>query len=243
MIYLIDDNQQNQRLNNYNITFVEEGVFDGYLISIEKIKRGKSFSDISHLEFLNSADCILLHSTTEDYDRSKGFLPGSRTNAINIKEVISKEGEKIPLVLFSNSMGEAEFDFENSPNYIGSIKKNLFYDRLFDFLEYYKNTGVIELRIIAWGKNFVSKEVSRLAYEILSVVELKNKSDLLRLSDLTNVLKSFKSFIELTLTHNSVNEILNDIEDNPVKVQDFKRKINQITESYAKYGKNIHTWQ
>jgi hypothetical protein len=243
MIYLIDDNQNNQRRNNYNITFVEEEFFDGYLTSIEKLEQGKSFSDTSHLEFLKSADCILLHSTTEDYDKGKGFLSGTKTNAIHIKETISQEGEKVPLVLFSNSMGEVEFDLKNNPNYISSIKKNLFYERLFDFLELYKNTGNIELRIIAWGKNFVSKEISKLAFEILSAVEFKNNTDNLLLSDLSSVLKSFKSFIELSLPQENSNNLLNEIEDDQIKIQDFKKKINQITESYAKYGKNIYSWK
>lgn len=243
MIYLIDDNQNNQRLNNYNITFVEEGVFDGYLTSIEKLEVGKSFSDSSHLEFLETADCILLHSTTEDYNQDKGFLPGSKTNVIKIKEIISSEGEIIPLVLFSNSMDEAEYDFESNSKYISSIKKNLVYERLFDFLEHYKNTGKVELRIIAWGKNFVSKEISKLAIEILNSIELKNNSDDLELIDLSKVLKSFKSFVELSLPNNDIDEILNELEDNPMKIQSFKKKINQITESYTKYGKNIYTWK
>lgn len=240
MIYLIDDNQQNQRLNNYNITFVDGGEFKDYLTAIEKIEQGQSFSDISHLEFLNSAACILLHSTTEDYNNEKGFLSASINNAILIKEEISKEGEKIPLVLFSNSMGEAEFDIENNPNYIRSLKKNLFYERLFDFLEVYKNTGRVELRILAWGKNFASNEVSRLAFEILSVLDFKNKNDELTLTDLSDVILSLKSF--LALSEQNVDAILIEIEDNPIKIQDFKIKINRITESYEKYGKNIHSW-
>lgn len=243
MIYLIDDNQNNQRLNNYNITFVEEGVFDGYLTSIEKLEVGNIFSDTSHLEFLETADCILLHSTTEDYDKDKGFLSGEKTNVLKIKELISQEGEKVPLVLFSNSMGEAEYDFESNSKYISSIKKNLLYERLSDFLEHYKNTGRIELRIIAEGKNFASKEISKLAIEILNSVQLKNNSDYLKLNDLSKVLKSFKNFVELTLPNNDIDEILNKLEDNPIKIQHFKKKINQITESYINYGKNIYPWK
>lgn len=243
MIYLIDDNQNNQRFNNYNITFIEEGFFDEYLISVEKLEIGKSFSDISHLEFLTTADCILLHSTTEDYDPVRGFQSGSKTNVLKIKELISQEGEKIPLVLFSNSMGNAEFDFQRNPYFINSIKKNLFYERLFDFLEHYKNTGKIELRIIAWGKNFASKEVLKLANEILNSLELKSNESDLKLYDLSNVLISFKSFVELSLPNNQVNHILNDLEDFPMKIHDFKKKINQITESYIKYGKNIYSWK
>lgn len=243
MIYLIDDNQDNQRLNNYNITFVDEGVFDGYLTSIEKLQPGRSFSDISHLSFLKAADCILLHSTTEDYINQKGFLSGSKTNVIKIKEIISQEGEKIPLVLFSNSMGDAEFSYEKNPNYISAIKKNIFYERLFDFLEHYKNTGNVELRIIAWGKNYASKEISRLAIEILRNLEAKNNSDNLSLFDLSEKLKSFKAFIELSLTNDNVNDVLAEIEDKPIKIQEFKTKIKKITESYAKYGKNIYPWK
>jgi hypothetical protein len=243
MIYLIDDNQNNQRLTNYNITFVEDGVFDNYLISMEKIEPGKSFSDITHLEFLKTADCILLHNTTEDYDKEKGFLSGSKNNVLKIKEFISQEGEIIPLVLFSNSMGDAEFDFAVNPNYISSINKNLFYERLFDFLEHYKNTGKVELRIIAWGKNYITKEILKLAIEILNAIELKDNSDNLTLLDLSDTIKSFKTFIELSYSENHVNEILNEIEDNPMKIQDFQKKINQITESYAKYGQNIYTWK
>lgn len=242
MIYLIDDNQNNQRLNNYNITFIEDGVFERYLTSIEKLERRKSFSDTSNLDFLKTADCILLHSTTEDYDKVTGFIPGSKTNVLKIKELISQEGEQIPLVLFSNSMGEAEFDIERNLKYISSIKKNLLYERLFDFLDHYKNIGGVELRIIAWGKNFASREISKLTIEILNSIELKDNSEDLKLSDLSQNINSFKSFVELSLPKNDADEILNEIEDHPIRIQDFRRKINRIKESYEKYGKNIYTW-
>jgi hypothetical protein len=243
MIYLIDDNQNNQRLHNYNTTFIEDGIFNGYLKSIEKIKVGNSLSDTSHLELLKSADCILLHTTTEDYDLEKGFLSGSKTNVLKIKELISEEGDKIPLVLFSNSMGEPEFDLESSSTYIRSIKKNLFYERLYDFLDYYKNNGIVELRILAWGKNFATKEVSKFAIDILNVIELKKSNDFITISDLSKAINSFKSFVELALANEGIVQILNDIEDNPIEVKYFKRKINQILESYDKYGKNIYTWK
>jgi hypothetical protein len=242
MIYLVDDNQHNQREKHYNINFLEDIDNRRYITSIEKIERPSSLSDISHIKHLENASCILLHTTTEDYDKEKGFLSGSTTNSTLIKEVICQEGDKIPLVLFSNSMGEAVFDFDENPNYISSIKKNLFYERLFDFLEYYKSTGKIEMRIIAWGKNFISKEISNLAFKILSSIEQKAKNETLYISDLSNVLNFFGLFIEKALPQMNINEILIALEDNPIKIQDFKRKVNQITESYSKYGKNIYSW-
>jgi hypothetical protein len=99
------------------------------------------------------------------------------------------------------------------------------------------------LRIIAWGKYFTSKEISKLAFEMLNSVELKKNSEDLKLSDLSKIITSFKSFLELSKTKNDFDEILNDIEDNPMKIQDFKKKINQTIESYLQYGKNIYPWK
>ncbi|MDN3607263.1 hypothetical protein [Kaistella yonginensis] len=243
MIYLIDDNQNNQRKKNYNLTYIEDGEFEEILTSVERLEIGNSLTDISHLKFLDNADCILLHTTTEDYDKKKGFLSGSKNNVIKIKELISEEGEKIPLVLFSNSMVETVFDFKSNPNFISSISKNVHYENLFDFLQYYKITGNVELRIIAWGKNFESKEISKLAIDILNSIELKENSELLKLGDLSKTIYSFKSFVGLALPKYDINDILNEIEDHPMKIQDFKKKINQITESFIRYGKNIHSWK
>ena len=100
MIYLIDDNQNRHR-ENIGIDFIDK-VFADVLTSVEKIEK-RALSDLSHLEFLNDADCILLHYTTEDYDFENNlFISGSRTNAVKIVESIAEEGDKIPLVLFSN---------------------------------------------------------------------------------------------------------------------------------------------
>jgi hypothetical protein len=243
MIYLIDDNQNNQRFNNYNITFVENGDFEGYLKSIEKLNIGKSFSDTSHLDFLQTAECILLHTSAEDYDNNKGYLSGSKTNVLKIKELISQEGEQIPLVLFSNGTTETEFDFNNNSNYISAINKNLFYEHLWDFLDYYKNTKKIELRILAFGKNFTYKEISKLANEIFNGIDVKDNSEYLELSDLSKITNSFKPFIELSFPKNDINEIFNDIEDNPITIRNFKKIINKTTESYIKYGRNIYFWE
>ena len=242
MIYLLDDNQHNQRANNYNLTFIEEGLFDGYLKSISKIETGTSLSNLDHLEFLTSAKCILVHSTMEDYDSSIGFMPGSTTNVMRIKEEISCEGDKIPLVVFSNSMGEADCNLRANPNYIRGIKKNLFYERLYDFLLHYKETREVDLRIIALGPNYVSLEVAKLGLEILEGLQMKNNSDRITLSDLSDVLSSFVLFVNQTLPEQTLEEILNEIEDSTMSIQVFRSKVNQITESYSKYGRNIHSW-
>lgn len=243
MIYLIDDNQGNQRLSQYNISFVEEDTFKGYLTSIEKIEKREQASDSSHLEFLKDAKCILLHSTTEDWDADKGFLKGSRTNAIKIKESIAEEGDKIPLVLFSNSMGEPVYSYENNPNYIREIKKNLLYERLYDFVENYKNTGLIELRILAWGKHFQAKEASKLAAILLETVAFLNGTDKFEITSISDRQEVFKAFIEMSLPNANSLDIMRELEDNPINISEFRNKVNLISESFLKYGKNIYPWK
>jgi hypothetical protein len=243
MIYLIDDNQHNQRQTNYNITYIEDGVFDGFLTSLEKINPSDSLSEVKYLDFLKTADCILLHSTTEDYQIDKGFIPGSRTNSIKIKEVISQEGDIIPLVLFSNSMGNPDFDNQEEIRYIRGIKKNIFYERLYDFLKNYQVTGKVDLKILALGKNYVSQETIRFGTEVLTALQGKGNTDFLQLSDIMPVKNSLKNFIEIALSHSDFEKIISSLDGQNIQVQDFKKKINLITESYIKYGKNIYPWK
>jgi hypothetical protein len=241
MIYLIDDNQNNQR-ENLGIGFVDNGDFEGFLTSVEKIEK-RDVSDISHLDFLKDANCILLHTTTEDYDKAKGaFISGSRTNAIKIIETIAEEGDKIPLVLFSNGMGEPVYFPEKNPNYLQAIKKNLFYAHLYDFLEHYKNTGAIEFRILVWGKNFIAREITQLTESLLEPVAAMNETNKFTINHF-NTQQEFKRFIALSLPDADSQSILNDLENNPITIAEFKSKINLITESFVKYGKNIYPWK
>lgn len=244
MIYLIDDNQNNQRQNQYGIDFVENGTFWDVLTSIERIEKHEKAGDISHLEFLIDAKCILLHTTTEDWDEKKGFLSSSITNATKIKEIIACEGEKIPLVLFSNKMNEiADYNREINPDFIREIKKNILYERLYDFVEYYKNTGNIELRILAYGKKFQAQEIKQLSQILLDTIALKNDMEKFVITIISGKQQVFKNFLELSFPNDDWMIFLNDLEDNPVTISEFRNKINLITESFFKYGKNIYPWK
>jgi len=244
MIYLIDDNQNNQR-QSLGIYFVEEDIFNGYLTSVEKIEKREQTNDISHLDFLRKAKCILLHSTIEDWDTEKGFLKGSTTNATKIKESIANEGENIPLVLFSLKEAQSDENIyrpEKNPNFVNLINKNLFYTRLYDFVNYYKDRNIIELRILVYGKNFQAIEIKRLSEIILELVALKNGDDKFAITDISGKQHVFKNFMELSFPDDNWINILNDLEDNPMAISEFRNKINLITESFLKYGKNICSW-
>jgi hypothetical protein len=147
------------------------------------------------------------------------------------------------LVVFSNGEEGVVYSPDKTPNYISALNKNIFYDRLWDFVEHYKNSGEIELRILAWGKNFQSKEVSKLANTLLDALALKNGSDTLQISELSAEQPVLKSFIEVSFSDIHWTDFLRDLEDNPISITDFRNKINQINESFLKYGKNIRSWK
>jgi hypothetical protein len=242
MIYLIDDNQNNQR-ERLGINFVEEGVFNAHLTSIEKLEK-RTANDISHLLFLKAARCILLHTSTEDYDSEKGaFVSGSQSNVRKIKEDIADYGEAVPLVLFSNGMDEPVYFPDLNPNYISAIKKNIFYDHLRDFVEHYKNTKKIELRILAWGKNYRAKEVSALAYILLNTIAFRNETDKFEVAQLSDKQHILKSFIEISLPNTNYADILNDFWENPISINNLRNKITIITESFWEHGENIYSWK
>ena len=242
MIYLIDDNQNRHR-ENIGINFVNDEIYADILTTLEKIEK-RSLSDLSHLNFLKDADCILLHYSTEDYNfANESFISGSRTNVVKIVESIAEEGDKIPLVLFSNGMGEAIIDNKNNIRFIREINKNVFYSRLLDFIEYCKNTGNIEMRILAWGKNYRSKEVSTLGALLLNKLVYSKGDDIFDIMFFADVQLEFQRFIELSLTKDDISVILEDLKNNPVTINEFREKINLIIESFLKYGKNIYPWK
>lgn len=245
MIYLIDDNQNDQR-TQLGINFVDEGTCKGHLTSIEKLEKREYADDISHLEFLKDADCILLHSTTEDWDdEKKGFLKESTSNVTKIRDYIADYGDKIPLVLFSNKEAQSAdsvYQPDKKPNLINLMKKNDFYKNLGDFVEAYSKTNKIELRILMWGKYFQAQEIEMISQILLDAITLKTGTENLLLTDLSGNQQAFKKFIRLSFPDQDPQIFFNNLEDSPITINDFREKINLITESFLNYGKNIYTW-
>lgn len=242
MIYLIDDNQNNQRKEAYNISFVDDKSFADCLTPIEKIIKVEEAKDIEHLSFLRESACLLVHSTTEDTDPNGEFIRGSNSNVTKIKEFISVEGERVPLVLFSNKMDEtAIYEYNINSNYIAGIKKNKFYERLYDFVEHYRSNSQIDLRILAYGKNFESKEVSSYSEELLMYVAFEDGSHTLKLSHISSI-STLRKFIDKAAIQINFDDLIDSLEDHPITIQKYRDKINLIKESFTKYGKNIHDW-
>ncbi len=238
MIFLIDDNKADKRRNEMGINFVDDNIFDGFLFTIEKIKKD------SDLSFLNNAKCILIHTTTDDVNNEGEFTENSRTNVIKVIEDISDFGSKIPLVMFSNQMAESSpdtYNYELNPNCIYQIKKNLFYERLYDFIDFFKKTGVIELRIIALGKKYKATEISRYSKILIESLIKYSFSELFKPNYVQ--LSIFRQYFSLSNLGSDFDSFINDLEDNPITVSKFIDNISQIVESFNEYDENIYDWQ
>ena len=237
MIYLIDDNVGDKRRKLFGIDFVDGGAFDNCLVSIEKIKSGEDIS------FLEKADCVLIHKTTQDVNDSGLFIAGSNYNANKIIDIICDYGSKIPVAIFSNSMSEdAVFDYEKNPNCISAIKKNVFYNNLRDFLEDFSENKSIDFRVLAYGKNYEFVDLGKCAQKLvadLSTYPLNASFDISFLRELSVL----ENFFKMSKFYSSYDDFLIYLEDNDVSVGCFVENISLILESVNKYGKNIHNWK
>ncbi|MFD2936159.1 hypothetical protein [Spirosoma flavum] len=238
MIYLLDDNKGDIRQSKFKIDYVDNGAFEGYLTAISHLPAN------ANLSFMAEADCLLVHETTDDCDENGNFISKSNTNVNTLKEDIANNGKSIPLVAFSNQMtGEISYDYENEPNYVKAIAKTLLYqERLYPFLNHYKKTGQIELRIIVYGENFYAVEAGRYAKQIIDDVAAYDRNKLFDLSFLTE-LTLFERFYAFMKNDTPYNEFINDLEDNPITVGKFVQNLQSVVESLTIYGKNIHDWE
>ncbi|MBQ4405620.1 MAG: hypothetical protein II852_01285 [Bacteroidales bacterium] len=225
MIYLIDDTLKE--------TIDSDFVFDDkYNQALVVIQNKVEFN--SRMKELYSADCIMVHLTFEDSNDVKDKA-----------SIIADDGDEIPFVVFSGSFSEnPDFDYESN-NYISGIKKSTFYQRLHDFLEEYVINGNVDLRIIAYGKDFQKVIVRNYAKNVLSIVE--GKQGLLQMGDIANFSKdgNLKRLVELSNPKLGIDyeHLLETLGNQPICIADFKSRIEKIVINFEQYGKNIYTWK
>ena len=130
-------------------------------------------------------------------------------------------------------------------------KKADYYYRLKDFLENYKEAGVLELKILAYGKNWrnllLKEEVKNLYKkisnkkndEILNIRDVLPTSKISEPNYLSNIIEKYSQ----PNLGKSYNEILDYIEDEQITIGEFKQRIDKILISINKYGKNTYTWK
>lgn len=225
MIYLIDDTN----LESVNGLFLLNKEFE---LALSRIETPNDLNEIRNQ--LYSADCIMIHRTfanTNYYKEKMADLTG--------------DGEKIPFVVFSAGDSEHAIYNEDFPNVIAGIKKSVFYARLYEFLKVFVEKREINLKLIAYGKDFAKIKARDLAKSILRL--LTGKEGCITMSELACLTSNpnFKEFINISnpALGLSYDNLLENLEDNPISIIDFKNRINNIVSSFWKYGKNIYPWK
>ncbi len=222
MIYLIDDS----KLEDYNAEYVFD---EKYKNILTVVRNDSELSKVS--EELSNACCLMVHN-------SFGKSQIAKTECSRI----SQNGKKIPLVVFS--AGDSENAVVSATtNAIMSIRKGVFYNRLKLFLDSYLKDNIINLKIIAYGKDYVKVEIRNLSKKILSAVA--GEEGVMNLFSLAKVAKDTKKLVTLSSPKIGVRyeDLMKKLKNTPITFACFRNNINNIVISFEQYGKNIYTWQ
>ena len=228
MVYLVDDNQSEQQQKKYNAEFLFDDTFKQelqliYSVEDDQMKNmGKK---------LMAADAILLHNTFADYDWGE-YQKGSRKVRDFIEDI--SEDCEIPLVLFSNGFDETKFDDNEAPMVIRSINKDIFYGYLFEFLNHYKENKVVELKILAFGKDYKIQDTIRFIENMINQLKIEKLTT--KISEIKIDLSDFERFYE-SLGHGHWKDFW--IESRNDTISTFIIKLNKIKKSLIKYGRYI----
>ena len=216
MIYLIDDTPQSQISTFLNL--------EDYSDILDR-REDLSLEDA---DYLMDADCILIHTSYHN-----------RSVLNKIRETVCDFGDNVPLVMFSDSdLPEPVFDGENR-NFIETFKKNVMYSMLPGFLQYYRGSGKADLNVLAYGEQWIRKEVNTMASKLLSkIMFLKGDSPLDK-----DDIDAESLMTILNLSQPEIGVTLYDILEDEQTVKEFRENINAITESFNTYGKNVYSWK
>ena len=223
-IILIDDNQSNLR-EIYGASFVDFEEYEDCLFHVEQLNENSDFS------FLDDAACVLLHDSLEDYVDGK-YVSGSR----KAKELIwNKIKDKIPYVKFSDGhsiIGDWN-PFER--NVVRSIKKSEFYRNLKGFLDTYRESSHIDLRLIAYGSDYEKRELVVLLQKVFDELKNVNDKEILTFSFVdTDLLERFFKKVKhvSSLTYEKLCDSIN---AGKLTVSKFKAYINSLASHAIKY--------
>ncbi len=222
MIYLIDDS----KLEDFNAYYVFDDKYKNILTIVRNIS---DFSKV--VDMLSNACCIMVHNT----------FCGSQ-NVKNECSRIARYGERIPLIVFSAGDSENAV-VSTTTNAIMSLRKGVFYNRLRLFLDSYIKDRIINLKLIAYGKDYVKVEIRNLSKHILSAVA--GEEGVMNVFSLAKIAKDTKKLVTLSSPKIGVSyeDLMKKLKSTPTTFACFRNNINNIVISFEQYGKNIYTWK
>ena len=224
-IILIDDNQSNLR-ERYSASFIDNGEYDDLLVHKEKL------NDNSDFTFLKDAACILLHDSLDDFVEGQ-FISGGRKARKTIKNIM--EGSDIPYVIFSDGHSIIGDWNPSERNVVRSIKKSEFYRNLKGFLDTYRESSRIDLRLIAYGSDYEKRELVVLLQKVFDELKNVNDKEILTFSFVdTDLLERFFKKVKhvSSLTYEKLCDSIN---AGKLTVSKFKAYINSLATHAIKY--------
>ncbi|MBR6262565.1 MAG: hypothetical protein IKR05_05045, partial [Prevotella sp.] len=225
-IILVDDNKSNQR-EFYGASFVDTEDYEDCLVHKEQLNENSDFS------FLDDAVCVLLHDSLADYVDGQ-YVSGGRMARESVMEKI--KADNIPYVVFSDGHSIIGDWSQTKPDVVRSIKKSEFYRNLRDFLDVYRESGHIDLRLIAYGSEFEKRELVYLLQQLFEELNIVNDKESLTLSLIdTDLLERFYGKIEHVSNNMTFEKLCDSINAGKLSVGKFKAYINSLASHAIRY--------
>ena len=172
MIYLFDENGQNQMSEQYPIDYIaklpELSAVVTHIVSQEQI------SDFN--SFLQNAKLVCIHDS----------FPNPDFRALVIAHSLKNE---IPLVVFSGGAGFTISKFDENQNitnynYLKQIKKDRFYFHFWNFATEYAKSGDLSLQKLVYGNEYNKVRVQVIKDRLCKkIFELRQKFDYFSFAD------------------------------------------------------------
>lgn len=237
-LILIDDNSKGQR-EVYGASFIDEGQYSSIIAHYEQV------NEASDLSFLSAAKCVFVHDSLEDFIDGifDEFSHKAKEKIIDYLEI-----HNIQYVCFSDGHFGLIGKYDTHNNIV-ELKKSIFYNRLEPFLKNYATTSKLQFHILAYGANYKKEIVTRNVRSLLQKLGTKKPDESISIKDVMPISSVEHTFlaeiIEMAQPAIGIDYdgILDYIEDNDLKVNEFISKLNQILNSITRYGKNTYTWK
>lgn len=225
-IILIDDNKSNQR-EIYGASFVDREEYADCLVHEERVNENSDFS------FLDDATCILLHDSLADYVDGHYVSSGRMAKEIIMEKI---QAYNIPYVIFSDGHSIIGEWSQDKPYVVRSIKKSEFYRNLKGFLDTYRESKSIDLRLIAYGNDFLKRELVYLLQLINDGLINVNDKEILSFTSInTTLLEQFLEKVKHVSNNMTFDKLCDSIKAGKLTVGKFKAYINSLVSHAIRY--------
>ncbi len=209
MIYLLDDDKYNLQQTQYNVGFLSQEPFNGFVRVVRSINE-------TTIEELRAADCVLIHDSFPD-DRL----------VERVKIDLKHSPQKPYVCIFSNAVEFDEPNFNEEHPFTLEIMKDRFYGHLREFLEHYQNTREIEFRILLDGKDFVKQKARSIQERLLRDVATFGENEKVMLKYVEDRASLKKLFVWAD-RENEYREYLEDIGRGEVRTSEYRDRIRGL---------------